>query len=137
MSGPCKKNVVLVGVIPGPKEPPLHMNTFLRLLVDELKELWRGIPLKNAKGHSIIVRAALLCCGCDIPASRKLCGLRGHHAEKGCSKCLLTFPTEVLGEKADCSNFNQSLCPPPPPPPPQVIIIATGFRPLSITIAIL
>ncbi len=31
-----KENVILVGVVPGPKEPELHMNTFLQPLVDDL-----------------------------------------------------------------------------------------------------
>ena len=102
-------DVILVGVIPGPKEPPLHINTFLKPLLDELKDLWQGIPLKNAEGRTAIVHAALLCCGCDIPAARKVCGFVGHRATKGCSKCLVSFPTESFGEKADYSNFNRSL----------------------------
>lgn len=44
------------------------------LRLDELKDLWQGMPLKNAEGHTVIVRAALLCYGCDIPAARKVCG---------------------------------------------------------------
>ena len=37
-----KKNILLVGIIPGPKKPALHMNTFLQPLVNELKQLWEG-----------------------------------------------------------------------------------------------
>ena len=54
------------------------------------------------------MRAALLCCSCDVPASRKVCGFVGHGACKGCSKCLLSFPTCSFGEKADYSNFDKS-----------------------------
>lgn len=103
-----QENVILVGVIPGPNEPPLHLNTFLKPLVDELKGLWKGVFLKNAEGHTVIVRAALLCSGCDIPASRKVCGFLGHRATKGCSKCLVSFPTESFGQKADYTNFERS-----------------------------
>lgn len=46
-----QENVILLGVIPGPKEPSLHINTFLKPLVDELKDLWTGISLKSAEGH--------------------------------------------------------------------------------------
>lgn len=103
-----QENVILVGVIPGPKEPPLHINTFLRPLVDELKDLWKGICLKNSEGSTVIVRGALICSGCDIPAARKVCGFVGHRATKGCSKCLKSFITESFGEKADYSDFNRT-----------------------------
>ena len=102
-----QENILLVGVIPGPTEPSLHINTFLKPLVEELKSLWIGRTLKNAEGNIVFVRAALLCCGCDIPAARKLCGFVGHRATKGCSKCLASFPTQSFGEKADYSNFNR------------------------------
>ena len=91
-----QENVILVGVIPGPSEPSLHINTFLTPLVTELKQLWKGVPLKNSFGHPVLTRAALLCCSCDIPAARKVCGFRGHRAKKGCSKCLITFPVGPL-----------------------------------------
>ena len=37
-----------------------------------------------------IVRCALLCCACDLPAGRKVCGFLGrtHSASLGCSKCM-------------------------------------------------
>ena len=102
-----QENVILVSVIPGPREPSLHINTFLRPLVDELKEFWRGVPMKNSEGQTVIVRAALLCSGCDIPAARKVCGFVGHGATKGCSKCFSSFSTASFGEKADYSNFDR------------------------------
>ena len=77
-------------------------------LVNELQRLWQGVMLKNCNNYSILVKAALLCCSCDIPASRKLCGFVGHGAVKGCSKCLLSFPTDSFGEKPDYSNFDKS-----------------------------
>ncbi len=103
-----QENVILVGVIPGPSEPSLHINTFLTPLVTELKQLWKGVPLKNSFGHPVLTRAALLCCSCDIPAARKVCGFRGHRAKKGCSKCLITFPVGAFGELPDHSNFDRS-----------------------------
>ena len=69
--------------------------------------LWQGVIL-NYKQSTTLVRAALLCAGCDIPAARKTCGFVGHGAQKGCSKCLLQFPTQSFGEKPDYSNFNRS-----------------------------
>ena len=64
--------------------------------------------MKHCDGSDLLVRAALLCVGCDIPAARKVCGFVGHRALKGCSKCLLFFPTEHFGEKNDYSNFDRS-----------------------------
>lgn len=64
--------------------------------------LWKdGISVKahestaNAKFH-----AAALCVGCDIPATRKVCGFTGHGSNKGCSKCKKFFPGSV-GTKID------------------------------------
>ena len=104
-----KENVFLVGIIPGTKEPELHMNSFLKPLVDDLSKLWQGgcIYMKTSKNVSIMVRAALLCVGCDIPAARNVCGFLGHRATMGCSKCLLPFPTDFFGEKPDYSNFKR------------------------------
>ena len=51
------------------------------------------------------VRAALLCTACDIPAARKLCGFVGHGANKGCSRCLKSFPTAEFKTKPDYSGF--------------------------------
>ena len=103
-----QENVLLIGIIPGPKEPHYHINSFLKPLVDELKQLWQGMPIELNNGMQVLVRAALLCVGCDIPAARKVCGFVGHRALKGCSKCLQSFPTAAFGEKADYSNFDKS-----------------------------
>ena len=52
---------------------------------------------------AVLVRCALLCVACDIPASRKVCGFLGHSATYGCSKC---FPGQV--GKKDYSGFDRS-----------------------------
>ena len=62
--------MLLVGVIPGPKEPKLNINSFLKPLVDELLKLWKGVPLQTIHGTQVLVRAALLCAACDIPAAQ-------------------------------------------------------------------
>ena len=46
------------------------------------------------------------------PAARKVCGFVGHGGYRGCSKCLLVFPTEEFGQKADYSDTNISNWPP-------------------------
>ena len=42
----------------------------------------------------------------DIPAARKLCGLKGHSAEQGCSKCFKPFPGSVKSGR-DFSGFDR------------------------------
>ena len=85
-------NVILVGIIPGPKEPKLNINSYLTPLVLELEEAWKeGFIVKSPQGIEITVRLALSCVSCDIPASRKVCGFLGHNASLGCNKCLKKF----------------------------------------------
>lgn len=108
-----KENIVLVGVIPGPKEPKHSINSFLRPLVEELKEFWQGVVI-NCKFHplnQIYVRAALTCCACDIPATRKLCGFVGHSALLGCSKCLKQFTYDSSTHKMDFSGYDRDSWP--------------------------
>ena len=93
---------------PGPNEPKKNINSFLRPIVKELQQLWGGVMFKTVQGTSVLVRAALLCVACDIPAARKTCRFLGHSALYGCSKCLNLFPTANFGEKPDYSNFCQA-----------------------------
>lgn len=71
-----KEFMILVGLIPNmAKEPPT--NTFMKPLVDELLTAWTdGLDVKTTNGI-INIKCALICVGCDIPASRKLCGFLG------------------------------------------------------------
>lgn len=87
------ENVLLLGVIPGPKEPELTINSFIDPFVDELLKLWDGILMQSCNG-AVLVRGALICVACDIPAARKICGFSGHNSRCACSKCLKVFPTE-------------------------------------------
>jgi hypothetical protein len=81
-------NIITLAVIPGPKEPKLHqLNHYLAPLIDQLIELWEGIELhstyESPSGKNI--RAAVICCACDIPAARKLCGFIS--ARIACHRC--------------------------------------------------
>lgn len=75
-----KENVILVGIVPGPSEPPLHMNSYLKPLVDELNTLWNnGIQVTSPDSQfPITLKAVLTCVACDIPACRKVLGFLGH-----------------------------------------------------------
>ena len=107
-----QENIILVGVIPGPKEPPLHLNTFLEPLVNDLKNLWTGVLMKSEHDntHSPCPSSFALCHmrhSCS-KKSLRVCGFMGHAATKGCSKCLLSFPTNAFGEKGDYSNYEKT-----------------------------
>ena len=74
-----RKNLVLVGIIPSMLKEP-KTNTFLKPLVDKLLTGWNEgfcFNIPNAPTNPSIVRVALICVGCDIPACRKLCGFLG------------------------------------------------------------
>lgn len=105
-----QENIILVGILPGPTEPHLHMNSYLEPLVQELKKLEKGVNMETSEGKHL-VRAFLLCCGSDVPASRKFGGFLCHSAAKGCSRCLKVFPTEHFGEKKDYSGFDRQKWP--------------------------
>lgn len=105
-----KENMILIGIIPGPNEPSLHINSFIEPLVVDLQKLWKGVQMTTPDGVKTI-RAALLCTAADIPATRKLCGFVGHGALKGCSRCLKSFPTTEFGAKPDYSGFQRNTWP--------------------------
>lgn len=93
-----RNNVILLALIPGPSEPKHDINTLLEPLVKELTKLWAGIMMEVHDGTSVVkrvVRGALLCCACDLPAGRKVCGFLGHSASLGCSKCMKSFKGSV------------------------------------------
>ena len=89
------KNIILVGMIPGPEEPSKDkMNHYLRPLVDELEALYEGISIPTAQMETgTVVRAALLMIACDIPAARKVAGFTSIHSFFACHKCNHQFPS--------------------------------------------
>ena len=92
------ENIVLLAIIPGPREPKLTVNSFLGPLVEELKDLWEGVPISLASKETVIVQLAVVCIASDIPAVRKLCGFASHSATLGCSKCKHTFSNETQSD---------------------------------------
>ena len=94
-----RENLILIGLIPGPVEPP--KNIYLAPLITNLLSLWHGIPFNN-----FVVRCALLCIACDLPADRKTCGFLSYTANLGCSRCYCEFSTGVFGV-GDYSGFNR------------------------------
>ena len=105
------ENVIICGIIPGPKESKKHINSFLSKLVIELLDLWEGMYI-NVRNHPlpIRIRAALMCVASDIPATRKVCGFTGHNSTMGCSKCLKPFIIRVR-QPSDFSGYDRSTWP--------------------------
>ena len=102
-----EENVLLVGMIPGPKEPRQHINNFLSPLVKDMQVLFDGVSFTSVSGvTNITIRAFLACIACDLPATRKVCGFSNFNANFGCSKCLKRFPTSVFGSKPSYNGFN-------------------------------
>ena len=101
------ENVIVVRIIPTMGHEPKTLNTFLKPAVSELRALWQGVRLSTSLSTiPLQFRVALLCTSSDIPATRKLCGFKGHSAELGCSRCLKKFPGG-FGEKRDYSGFER------------------------------
>jgi hypothetical protein len=86
-----QENVLLIGLIPGPKEPDHDINSFLDPMVEELNQFWSGKSMSYSDGTKA-VGGALLCVACDIPAGRKVCGFLSHNAHFACSRCFKQFP---------------------------------------------
>ena len=98
-----KQNIIVVGILPGPSEPSMDINTYLEPLIADMV----GIPM-NVNGRSTRIRAAISCLACDVPAARKVGGFIGHRGYRGCSRCLKNFPTEHFGDYTDYSRFEKS-----------------------------
>ena len=77
-----KENILLVGLIPGPHEPELNVNTYLTPFVTELLQFWKGVRLYEDNDLTLY-RFVLLCISSDPPATRKCCGFLSYNAKKG------------------------------------------------------
>ena len=104
------ENVLVVGILPGPGEPKLTANTFLKPLVEELQILWKSKERFSVSGSIFKkrIQAGLICVSCDIPASRKIGGFMGHMANQGCSRCKKEF---FKNGKLDFSGFERDCWP--------------------------
>lgn len=101
-----RENIIIVGIIPGPSEPSLTLNSILRPLVSELLDLWEGVEIKvHASGKVATVRCALLGVSCDLPAGRKVTGFLSYNANYGCHRCYQSFASGLTNK--DYSNFNR------------------------------
>ena len=104
-----RENLIIVGIIPGPSEPSLNINSYLSPLVSSLKDMWDGIFVSLPRSGEVKIRCVLLGVCCDLPAGRKVCGFMGHNANKACTRCYSSF-SEGFG-KSNFSNFNKDSWP--------------------------
>ncbi len=102
-----RENIIIVGLLPGPSEPSKHMNTYLTPLVSELLTLWDGVSFITHDCGTQVIRCALICIGCDLPAGRKACGFLSYTANLGCSRCYCNFGTGVFGVQ-NYSGFDRA-----------------------------
>ena len=88
------ENILVVGIVPDMDTMSKSLNPFLEPLVDVFQVLWKEIRLHTSKSKiPLLYRAAVLCAAANLPAIRKLCGVKGHSATRRCSKCFLkAFP---------------------------------------------
>ena len=101
------QNIILVGVIPGPKEPKKTINSYLTPLVLELQEAWtNGFNFIDAQNRTVCVKLCVSCVTCDIPASKKVSGFLSHNAALGCNKCLKKFDVR-FGQRTNFSGYNR------------------------------
>ena len=84
------KNNIIVGIIPGPKEPELAINSFLEPLVVDLLIFWKGVYL-DENGMSTLYRFILLGSSSDLPATRKCCGFMSFNALQGIHTMFFLF----------------------------------------------
>ena len=102
------ENIIVLGIVPSLNREPKDLNQVLEPAVDELKALWKGVRLKSSLSRfALTFRAPVISISSDVPATRKICGLKSHSALLGCSRCLKKFPGG-FGEKRDYSGFDRN-----------------------------
>ena len=70
----------MYGLIPGPSELSLNINTYLEPFVKDLLVLWKGVLLNTTKYLEELFQAVLVNVSCDLPAGRKVCDFLSHNA---------------------------------------------------------
>ena len=107
-----KQNMILVGVIPGPKEPPLTaINNYLAPMVNDLKMLLEGVLMKMVMQDGSIqhnnVKACLYSVSSDLPATKKLAASMSFNSGYGCHLCKTFFPgLDGPGNKRNYCNWD-------------------------------
>lgn len=96
-----RENVLIIGII-------VSQVRTLTLIYNLCWRTYKNFGKVNINGSAQIIRAAISCLACDVPAARKVGGFTGHRATLGCSRCLKEFPVESFSEYPDYSGFDKS-----------------------------
>ncbi|EUC56018.1 transposase family Tnp2 protein, partial [Rhizoctonia solani AG-3 Rhs1AP] len=95
------KNMICVGVIPGP-QCPADINSFLQPLINELRELARGVATVDVTQHKLFaLHAHILAIFGDIPALTKILEFIGHNGCLPCRFCLMPTPNGFQTDPLD------------------------------------
>ncbi|KAH8083100.1 hypothetical protein HD553DRAFT_343093 [Filobasidium floriforme] len=88
-----KRYTAVLGVIPGPKEPPgLLFNKAIEPIVRDLQLCERGFRIDLPTCPNAYITARLLLISCDLPAARKMTGSMGlSHKAHPCPHCGITL----------------------------------------------
>jgi Transposase family tnp2 len=82
-----KENLILVGIIPGPKHPS-NLTSFLQPLIDEFKRLEQGVRAWDGyREEWFTLTASLLHIGGDQPACALMMGMKGPRGKHPCRCC--------------------------------------------------
>ena len=100
-----KKNIISVGVIPGPKKPG-DMDSFLWPLAQELLQLAIGVTAFDALAQVLfLLHAFLIIVFGDIPAVSLVMRMKGHNGISPCRMC------EIVGIRIPSSNITTHYVP--------------------------
>jgi len=96
------EHMCLLGIIPGPHEPPLTtLNHYLAPVVDDFMDFWDpGVRFSCTDGYRLgrLVRCAIVCVVCDLPAARKTSGFGSSSHSHFCSVCHCTRQNNGYGD---------------------------------------
>jgi hypothetical protein len=78
----------------GPKEPSADVfSSVVKPIVDELEQLYKGVPMDFLTGDPVLVNAALIMFSGDNPATSKALGFSSNNASSACTKCSEIWPS--------------------------------------------
>ena len=96
------ENMFLVGIVPGPNEPPLNtLNHYLRPLVDDLEQFWTpGVCFSHTSLFELrhLIRCALSGVVCDLLVAKKIARFAAFSHEHFCSICHCRWSCEGYGD---------------------------------------
>lgn len=99
-----RKNICLLGVLPGPSEPSDTLNSVWRQLVQDFLALESGIRMKTFHNPTVgrRISALIVTLASDVPATHKAGGHTGHGATSGCPLCHKVFARELFNGSHRC-----------------------------------